>query len=457
MAKRKHVTLASGKASKPTKRHRKVPQLFEQGVNPAPPSLPPTAPRSQRSREPTHQRDCDILSPLFEPPEASQLAVDAHAVDILGEDEDEVLEVNATADDEEQIEPVGEETVGAVSKPPAENSARSSPGVAAAATAAQLSQRQRRQAKADRCTIALQRSRRVAGEGVVVGNWVDFEEELVEMDKESAQVMTCDFDLVLKEELPATQPASQLACGVARQRPGIVTAIQEDGLAAIVAAERSASGVAIGIKDYWRCLEAGCSNNTNNLAVRLIARKITIWSTATLSRSAAGGRSPTSSNSSIEGLTKAILAGHLAQMSANINRCRHESSQSIFTPRPRCKNFNCPRNELVQHTYNFFNYWKHSMPQMRETIKNIVQQVVKEDKYDINMLMDEQVGMTMEVWVNYFCIGPGHLAHLRRKAIDWRKDYGGLTKANWDAMGRVYNDVRESASPVREPLGESEL
>lgn len=122
-----------------------------------------------------------------------------------------------------------------------------------------------RQAKADRCTIALQRSRRVAGEGFTVGNWLDFEDEVVEMNKESAQLMTCDFDLVLRDELPALQPASQLARsgGVARSRPGIVTAIQEDGLAAVVTAKRCASGVPIGIKDYWRCNEEGCSNNNN--------------------------------------------------------------------------------------------------------------------------------------------------------------------------------------------------
>jgi hypothetical protein len=43
-----------------------------------------------------------------------------------------------------------------------------------------------RQARADRCTIALQRSRSVAGEGLVIGNWFDFEDEVTEMDKESS-------------------------------------------------------------------------------------------------------------------------------------------------------------------------------------------------------------------------------------------------------------------------------
>ena len=72
------------------------------------------------------------------------------------------------------------------------------------------------------------------------------------MNKESAQLITCDFDLVLRDKLLVLQPASQLACsgGVARLRPSIVTAIQEDRLAAVVTAKRSASSVAISIKDY---------------------------------------------------------------------------------------------------------------------------------------------------------------------------------------------------------------
>ena len=260
-SKRKHVTPTGGKASQPTKRQRKAPQIFEQGVNPVPLSPPPTALRPQRSREPTRQRDRQTPSPLFEPAQASQLATDAHAADILGEDEDEEPEIDATADDNEQVEGGGGvETRGAVSELPAENPAGGSPSVAAAATAAQSNQRQQtesraqiideephlhwryracwgtmeksaiasaygfkrrkplftvsedsvwrwadgvvetqkprvskiesltatlyytsgsRQAKADRCTIALQRSRHVTGEGVVVGNWVDLRKSLL--------------------------------------------------------------------------------------------------------------------------------------------------------------------------------------------------------------------------------------------------------------------------------------
>lgn len=273
------MTLAKGKVSKPTKRQRKA-QIFEQGVNPAPPTPPPTVPRPQRSCEPARQCDHNTPSRLFEPPKASQLATNVHAANILGEDEDEELEVDGTADDEEPIEPAEEETMGAVSESPVEYHVGCSPARAetideephlhwryracwgtmeknAIASAFAFKRRKplytvsennvwgwadgivemqlprtskiesltatlyytngSHQAKADRCTIALQRSRRVARERVVIGNWTNFEEELAEMDKESAQIMTCDFDLVLKEELPALQTASQPTRGAARQ------------------------------------------------------------------------------------------------------------------------------------------------------------------------------------------------------------------------------------------------
>jgi hypothetical protein len=73
---------------------------------------------------------------LFEPPKASQLATNAHAADIFREDKDEEPEVDATADDKEQIERVSDETVGAVSELPSKNPAGGLPSVAAAATAA---------------------------------------------------------------------------------------------------------------------------------------------------------------------------------------------------------------------------------------------------------------------------------------------------------------------------------
>lgn len=120
-----------------------------------------------------------------------------------------------------------------------------------------------RQSKADRCTLALQRRRAVAGETLCVGNWDELLSLVTEMDKESSEVLKCDFDLVIRadEQSVSSQLHSRNAAAV-RSRPGIVTAIQEEGLAEVVSNERSASGVAIGIKDYWRCNEGGCSNNT---------------------------------------------------------------------------------------------------------------------------------------------------------------------------------------------------
>lgn len=42
------------------------------------------------------------------------------------------------------------------------------------------------------------------------------------------------------------------------------------------------------------------------------------------------------------------------------------------------------------------------MPQHKEEIKGIYQNVFKDGSYDINMLMDIEDGMTTEVWVGYF-------------------------------------------------------
>jgi hypothetical protein len=220
-----------------------------------------------------------------------------------------------------------------------------------------------RQARADRCTIALQRSRSVAGEDLVIGNWFDFEDEVTEMDKESGQVLSCDFDLVLKEELlaqqPALQSASQPSRGAIRAHPGIVTAIQEDGLASVVTNERCASGSAISIRDYWRCHEERCHNRPLTCWVRrphgqeidrfenhypVNGNIIASWASAIARGECTIARgectieepsddirlalmmarnqkennqrrrrrkvSPTSSNSSIESLTKAILVVH---------------------------------------------------------------------------------------------------------------------------------------------------
>ena len=111
-SKRKNVPPASSNSSKSSKRQRKAPQVFEQGVNPPAPLTPPsTVRRPQRSQNRTPQPDTHNRgrgaaeaspSPLFEP-EPSQLATDAHAADILGEDEDEEEPVNATADEEEAV------------------------------------------------------------------------------------------------------------------------------------------------------------------------------------------------------------------------------------------------------------------------------------------------------------------------------------------------------------------
>ena len=52
------------------------------------------------------------------------------------------------------------------------------------------------------------------------------------------------------------------------------------------------------------------------------------------------------------------------------------------------------------------------MPQHKEEIKDIYQNVFKDSGYNINMLMDIEDRMTIEVWVDYFKQTPAMLSHL---------------------------------------------
>ena len=105
--KRKNTAPSSSSSSssslRPSKRQRRPPAVFGQGVDPPAPSTPLST-----VRRPQHSRDCTppqgaqnraSPSPLFEP-EASQLATDAYAVEIPGEDDDEEEPIDAAADDE---------------------------------------------------------------------------------------------------------------------------------------------------------------------------------------------------------------------------------------------------------------------------------------------------------------------------------------------------------------------
>ncbi|KAH7349218.1 hypothetical protein BKA66DRAFT_476703 [Pyrenochaeta sp. MPI-SDFR-AT-0127] len=222
-----------------------------------------------------------------------------------------------------------------------------------------------RQAKRDRCTKSIRRRCITADDGFELGNWGELLALAEEIDKESTEVLNCDFDLVLREQQPAgaPQPALQLVGrAAARSRPGIVTAIQEDGLAGVVAAERAATGVAMGIRDYWRCHEECCSNYgftcwMQRTAGRLprfedhykvSGRIVANWAQAVeredctikepadeirlsimMARDRADAEkkrakrrtSPASSNSSLEGLAKAVLINTLAQQAQQKHYC----------------------------------------------------------------------------------------------------------------------------------------
>ncbi|KAF1363299.1 hypothetical protein EJ07DRAFT_174010 [Lizonia empirigonia] len=537
--KRKNVTPAK---SRPPKRARKTTQPFEQGVNPAPPTPPPTASRPVRSPEPSQRSRTPIRSPLFEP-EASQLATDAQAAAILGEDDNEVEELEPVDDEDQQVqwaleaataveEPAGNSrSVAAVAAAPSRGIteeleeliephlhfrwracwgnmeraliaaacrfARSKPigGVTEAmvwqwadktveeqkprvakvdSLTATLYCTNGRQAKADRCTLALQRRRAVAGETLCLGNWDEFRALVEEMDKESSEVLKCDFDLVLRalEEPSSSQLLARTAAAPARSRQGIVTAIQEEGLAEVVAIEHFASGVAIGIKDYWRCNEGGCSNNTmtcwrrpiegreidrgeehykvngNNIArwaAEVHEGKCTIQRPSENTRLALMLAKDRSETEKRRKRSKMRGPQHCQQ------HCQHgvESIEQLA----RWKDIQCPRLELNQHTFNFFSYWRSSMPQFNLDIDHVLQKTLVDGGYDINMLMDRRDGMTLEVWVEYLDLPPSLLSHFRRKAHDWIKDYGGLSAENYRLINELLSNSPEE-STGRTPLGQ---
>jgi hypothetical protein len=537
--KRKNPPPAGREGDAPDKRQRKPTTRFEQGVNPALPTAPPPTPPPTVRRPATQPQllspQLPPPSPLFEPEatQASQSAAlededDDTGVD-TGDDQELERQVDTVTpasrlqttpqatlvDEEPHIHVRWRACWGSMDKNPIPSAARFArnkpvyaitsekiwrwadeviqsqlPRIAQLSSlTATLYYNMSRLAKADRCSIALQRRCIVAGQPVVLGNWAELLQQVEEMDKESDLLLNCDFDLVLREQeqaaLLALQPPSSTPRGSAR-RPGIVTAIQEEGLASIVTAEVFATGNAIRIRDRWRCQEESCSNNpmvcwVRRLPGRQIDRReehyavngnlISSWAAAIargectveeptddirlaiiMSRDRADNArrrrrrvSPTSSNSSIEGLAKAILAGHLAQMRTT-QPCNHSyqlPDAAEPTRHRRWIDFECTRLELHQHTYNFFRYWSHAMPQLKKEISHIKTNIFERGHYDINMLMDGETGMTLEVWVNYYKRLPGLLSHLRRKAHDWIKDYGGLAQANFDAMTRQYSNAAE--------------
>jgi hypothetical protein len=168
-----------GNTTKRQRRATRAPLVFEQGVNPVPPTPPLTAKKQRHSQQ--HSQHCQSqrnahshgrssapapASPLFEPTaDASQLAIDAQTNDILGIAEDDDVEVEVEEEEdplpEEDLLPEEEDTLpeeGDLSPEDVEaaimvsehaaGAAGDSPGVAPAVSVASSSQSQRQSAAA---------------------------------------------------------------------------------------------------------------------------------------------------------------------------------------------------------------------------------------------------------------------------------------------------------------------
>jgi hypothetical protein len=81
------------------------------------------------------------------------------------------------------------------------------------------------------------------------------------IDLDTSEKLTIDFNLYLVgEPVPASQLASQLPQRLPQPRARTATAIQEEGLEGVVAAQLMGAGATLAIKDTWRCEKKECVN-----------------------------------------------------------------------------------------------------------------------------------------------------------------------------------------------------
>lgn len=81
------------------------------------------------------------------------------------------------------------------------------------------------------------------------------------IDLDTSEKLTIDFNLYLVgEPVPASQLASQLPQRLPQPRARTATAIQEEGLEGVVAAQLIGAGATLAIKDTWRCKKKECVN-----------------------------------------------------------------------------------------------------------------------------------------------------------------------------------------------------
>jgi hypothetical protein len=86
--------------------------------------------------------------------------------------------------------------------------------------------------------------------------------------------------------------------------------------------------------------------------------------------------------------------------------------------------------ESFLHTEGFFKWlYRRKVRLPRTFLRTVFERVVIENRVDINMLNDNsEAGITKVVWAEQYAYLAGTLLLLRKQAIEWQKQYKGLTE-----------------------------
>ncbi|KAF2823607.1 hypothetical protein CC86DRAFT_447920 [Ophiobolus disseminans] len=341
-------------------------------------------------------------------------------------------------------------------------------------------------AKRDRAVKTLRRGRD--------GDWPGVIQLCVAIDRDSSDRVRVDFDLMLVEEL---NEAPRAAVQVVGSRARLVTAtmIQEGGIASVLAAENAGSGMAIGIRDRWCCVDTHCKNypyvcwlrpgqqarfenhcpvNGNIIAMwaRDISKQLATYDEPSDDvrlailrardraehEKAHRQRSPNSGDNDIRSLTKLLVVGQLNQLNRQPLgelKPRSERLNRLETPSPKPREW-VPikynhREEMNQHTTNFFNSFKLKHPLDSDAVTNMFNIVCVDGAMDLNMIIGGS-GDVLKLWVNHFNLPPGWLFTLQHHALEWQKSYNGLSEKSWRRVERC----RKREEKARQKLAADE-
>lgn len=144
----------------------------------------------------------------------------------------------------------------------------------------------------------------------------------------------------------------------------------------------------------------------------------------------------------IKSMTKLVLLAQLKQMGSQVPETSPSRTSTAATGVSSWTSIEFDDElEMWQYTLNFFYFLRAKRPDQKSFLKEIHKKVVLEGRIDINMMLEDS--LKMKLWVEYFWYPSGRLMPLRRDAIQWRRDYRGLTEENWQTINRIRKQREE--------------